>query len=143
MYSVVVVVIQVLRSGGLLEAVHLSWRTLGIHEDLGNLLNVPTVERRATPGKDFAAVANGSAIFSAGQNQLDLSIQLFDDTDPESLENIYVVLNTVRLLNFNTTGELILTVKHHSNALWLHVAWRFADVIPCFTIHSFLYRLSW
>jgi len=86
--------LTVIRRGGLLGTVMVTYRTIGNDEKSPFL---PTDVVRATEGKDYLPVT-GYLIFTASESEATISLPVLDDDDPERSESVFVELSSIVLI---------------------------------------------
>ncbi|NXG74231.1 GPR98 protein, partial [Baryphthengus martii] len=86
--------LTIVRRGGLLGAVMVTYRTLGDDEKPPFL---PPDVVRAVEGKDYIPIT-GDVIFSANESQAVVSLPILDDDDPERSESVFVELSSLALI---------------------------------------------
>ncbi|XP_051498511.1 adhesion G-protein coupled receptor V1 [Apus apus] len=86
--------LTIVRRGGLLGAVMVTYRTMGDDEKSPFL---PPDVVRATEGKDYIPVT-GYVIFAANESETTISLPVLDDDDPERSESVFVELSSIVLI---------------------------------------------
>ncbi|NWQ77266.1 GPR98 protein, partial [Columbina picui] len=86
--------LTVVRRGGLLGTVMVTYRTIGDDEKSPFL---PPDVVRATQGKDYIPVT-GYLIFTANESEATISLPILDDDDPERSESVLVELSSIVLI---------------------------------------------
>ncbi|NWY04075.1 GPR98 protein, partial [Nothoprocta ornata] len=86
--------LMIVRRGGLLGTVMVTYRTIGDDEQLPFL---PPDIARATEGKDYLPIS-GFVTFAANKSETTITLPILDDSDPERSESIFVELNSIALI---------------------------------------------
>ncbi|NWX90484.1 GPR98 protein, partial [Nothoprocta pentlandii] len=86
--------LTIVRRGGLLGTVMVTYRTIGDDEQLPFL---PPDIARATEGKDYLPIS-GFVTFAANKSETTITLPILDDSDPERSESIFVELNSIALI---------------------------------------------
>jgi len=86
--------LTIIRLGGLLGTVVVTYRTLGDDEKPSFL---PPNVVRAIQGKDYIPIT-GYTVFAANEREATISLPILDDDDPERSESVFVELNNTVLI---------------------------------------------
>uniref|UniRef100_A0A8C5UHL5 Adhesion G-protein coupled receptor V1 n=1 Tax=Malurus cyaneus samueli TaxID=2593467 RepID=A0A8C5UHL5_9PASS len=86
--------LTVIRRGGLLGTVMVTYRTIGDEEKLPFL---PPDVFRATEGRDYIPVT-GYVIFATNESEATIFLPILDDDDPERSESVFVELSSIVLI---------------------------------------------
>ncbi|NXK95299.1 GPR98 protein, partial [Formicarius rufipectus] len=86
--------LTIIRHGGLLGTVMVTYRTIGDDEKSPFL---PPDVVRATGGKDYVPIT-GYVIFATNESEATISLPVLDDDDPERSESVFVELNGIILV---------------------------------------------
>ncbi|XP_053910929.1 adhesion G-protein coupled receptor V1 [Cuculus canorus] len=86
--------LTIVRRGGLLGTVMVTYRTIGDDEKPPFL---PPDVVRAIEGKDYVPIT-GYMIFAANASEATISLPILDDDDPERSESVFVELNSIALI---------------------------------------------
>ncbi|XP_069736689.1 adhesion G-protein coupled receptor V1, partial [Phaenicophaeus curvirostris] len=86
--------LTIVRRGGLLGTVMVTYRTIGDDEKPPFL---PPDVVRAIEGKDYVPIT-GYVIFTANASEATISLPILDDDDPERSESVFVELNSIALI---------------------------------------------
>ncbi|NWU90141.1 GPR98 protein, partial [Upupa epops] len=86
--------LTIIRKGGLLGTVMITYRTMGDDE---NSPFLPPDIVRATEGKDYIPI-RGHTIFRANESEATISLPILDDDDPERSESVFVELIDIALI---------------------------------------------
>ncbi|KAF1420925.1 G-protein coupled receptor 98, partial [Spheniscus magellanicus] len=86
--------LTIIRRGGLLGTVMITYRTIGDDE---NSPFLPPEVVRATEGKDYIPIT-GYMIFAANESEATISLPILDDDDPERSESVFVELSSTVLI---------------------------------------------
>uniref|UniRef100_A0A8C7EBG5 Adhesion G-protein coupled receptor V1 n=1 Tax=Nothoprocta perdicaria TaxID=30464 RepID=A0A8C7EBG5_NOTPE len=86
--------LTIVRRGGLLGTVMVTYRTIGDDEQLPFL---PPDIARAMEGKDYLPIS-GFVTFAANKSETTITLPILDDSDPERSESIFVELNSIALI---------------------------------------------
>ncbi|KAM9251115.1 adhesion G-protein coupled receptor V1 [Cariama cristata] len=86
--------LTIVRHGGLLGRVMVTYRTIGDDE---NSPFLPPDVVRAIEGKDYIPIT-GYVIFAANESEVTISLPILDDDDPERSESVFVELNSIVLI---------------------------------------------
>uniref|UniRef100_A0A663NAC2 Adhesion G-protein coupled receptor V1 n=1 Tax=Athene cunicularia TaxID=194338 RepID=A0A663NAC2_ATHCN len=86
--------LTIIRRGGLLGTVMVTYRTIGDDEKSPFL---PPDVVRAIEGKDYLPIT-GYTIFTANQSEAIISLPILDDDDPERSESVFVELSSIVLI---------------------------------------------
>lgn len=87
--------LTIVRLGGLLGTVVVTYRTLGDDEKSPFL---PPDVVRAIQGEDYIPIT-GYVIFAANESEATISLPILDDYDPERSESVFVELNNTVLID--------------------------------------------
>ncbi|XP_010086194.1 PREDICTED: G-protein coupled receptor 98-like, partial [Pterocles gutturalis] len=86
--------LTIIRCGGLLGTVMVTYRTMGDDEKSPFL---PPDVIRAIEGKDYIPIT-GHTILAANQSEATISLPILDDDDPERSESVFVELSSIVLI---------------------------------------------
>ncbi|XP_068782490.1 adhesion G-protein coupled receptor V1 [Struthio camelus] len=86
--------LTIVRLGGLLGTVMVTYRTIGDEEKSPFL---PSGVARAAQGKDYLSISD-FVIFPANKSEATITLPILDDNDPERSESVFVELNSIALL---------------------------------------------
>lgn len=86
--------LTIIRCGGLLGTVMVTYRTIGDDEKSPFL---PPDVVRAIEGKDYIPI-KGYMIFAANESEATISLPILDDDDPERSESVFVELSSIVLI---------------------------------------------
>ncbi|NXX79900.1 GPR98 protein, partial [Urocolius indicus] len=86
--------LTIVRGGGLLGSVMVTYRTVGDDEESAFL---PPDVIRAAEGKDYIPIT-GYMIFTANESEVTIYLPILDDDDPERSESVFVELTSIVLI---------------------------------------------